>query len=84
MGGSVSQIGQNMGNSSFGPPQQSSGKSGPANQPTQQQGFNGNVTMPGQGGQPQFGAQNPYSNTVGQWDNSQISPVQQQGKGKGA
>jgi hypothetical protein len=36
-------------------------------------------------GQPRIGQQNQYSNTVGQWDNSQIQPVQRQGgKGKGA
>jgi hypothetical protein len=35
-------------------------------------------------GQPRMGQQNQYSNTVGQWDNTQIQPVRQQGKGKGA
>lgn len=80
MGNSVSQIGQSMGNSQFGPPQQSgSGKGGQSSQ-----GMQGQVTYPGQGGQPSIGDQNPYSNTVGQWDNSQIKPVAQQGKGKGA
>jgi len=41
------------------------------------------VTVPSQGGQPQMGMPNQYSNTVGQWDNPQIS-VPQQGKGKGS
>lgn len=35
-------------------------------------------------GQPTMGAPNQYSNTVGQWDNTQIQPVGQHGKGKGA
>jgi hypothetical protein len=35
-------------------------------------------------GQPRVGMQNQYSNTVGQWDNTQIQPVQRNGKGKGA
>jgi hypothetical protein len=35
-------------------------------------------------GQPRIGMQNQYSNTVGQWDNTQIQPVQRNGKGKGA
>ena len=142
MGGVVSQIGQNMGNSRFGPPQQGGGGKGgpiaqaanaasqqPTQQPTsieglyqnvlgrapdqggadywkqqfgdtvdaneyqtflnaakpemQQRGLNGTVTMPGQGGQPKIGSQNPYSNTLGGWDNTQIRPVGQQGKGKG-
>lgn len=34
-------------------------------------------------GQPTMGAPNQYPNTVGQWDNTQIQPVRQQGKGKG-
>jgi hypothetical protein len=35
-------------------------------------------------GQPQAGSPNQYTNTVGQWDNAQISqPTQRSGKGKG-
>ena len=34
-------------------------------------------------GQPRMGQQNQYSNTVGQWDNSQIQPRPQFGGGKG-
>ena len=36
-------------------------------------------------GQPTMGAPNQYPNTVGQWDNSQIQPLQPKrgGKGKG-
>lgn len=41
------------------------------------------ATFPGQGGQPRMGMKNQYSNTVGGWDNTQIRPVGQQGKGKG-
>jgi len=47
-------------------------------------------TMPGQqfqvGQQPRMGQPNPYSNTVGQWDNASIQPQQRPmrgGKGKG-
>lgn len=172
MGGVVSQVGQNMGNSRFGPPQQSGGgKGGPiasaVNQSTQQpnsieglyqtvlgrapdqggadywkQQFGDTIdanevntfrnaaqaelanhspaeqaalapnlvnppqnmaptnaggkgassvnsypgsqaTFPGQGGQPRMGMKNQYSNTLGGWDNTQIRPVGQQGKGKG-
>lgn len=43
----------------------------------------GNVTYPGQGGQPQMGKPNIYSNTVGPWDNASIQPRTQSGKGKG-
>lgn len=62
--------------SQFGPPQpapsESSGKSG------------GQVTFPGQGGQPSVGSPNQYSNTVGQWDNANIQPMRRSGgKGKG-
>ena len=61
----------------------------PAVQPTgqfQPQGKGGNVTYPGQGGQPRFGQPNMYPNTVGQWDNASIQPQQSRnrgGKGKG-
>ena len=44
----------------------------------------GKVTMPGQGGQPQLGMPNAYSNTVSPWDNSVNQPKQGSGKGKGA
>jgi hypothetical protein len=59
------------------------------------QGKGGNVTFPGQGGQPRMGVPNNYSNTVGQWDNATIGTQQyqapqtfqprqtQSGKGKG-
>jgi hypothetical protein len=40
--------------------------------------------MPGQGGQPQLGMPNAYSNTVSPWDNSTNQPKQGSGKGKGA
>jgi hypothetical protein len=46
----------------------------------------GNVTYPGQGGQPQMGQPNNYSNTIGPQTN-QMSPMAMQGqggKGKGA
>jgi hypothetical protein len=44
----------------------------------------GQVTMPGQGGQPQLGMPNAYSNTVSPWDNSSNQPKQGAAKGKGA
>jgi hypothetical protein len=44
----------------------------------------GQVTMPGQGGQPQLGMPNAYSNTVSPWDNSINQPKQGSAKGKGA
>jgi hypothetical protein len=44
----------------------------------------GKVTMPGQGGQPQLGMPNAYSNTIQPWDNSVNQPNQTAGKGKGA
>jgi hypothetical protein len=60
------------------------GKSGFQPQQTEQsQGKGGNVTYPGQGGQPQMGKPNTYSNTVGPWDNASIQPRTQSGKGKG-
>ena len=55
-------------------------------QPNQQQsqpmgkgGYSNSATS----GQPRMGQQNQYSNTVGQWDNTQIQPTHQSGKGKG-
>lgn len=44
----------------------------------------GKITMPGQGGQPQLGMPNAYSNTVSPWDNSSNQPSQGSAKGKGA
>jgi hypothetical protein len=55
-------------------------------QPQATQGKGGNVTFPGQGGQPRMGQPNMYPNTVGQWDNASIQPQQSRnrgGKGKG-
>ena len=61
------------------PPQSSpSGKAG------QVQGSQGVVTTPGQGGQPEMGQPNNYSNTVGSWDNASIQPKSPSGKAKGA
>jgi len=51
------------------------------------QGANGVITNSATSGQPQMGAANQYSNTVGQWDNAAKQPNQsspQMGKGKGA
>jgi hypothetical protein len=44
----------------------------------------GNYQSNATSGQPRMGQQNPYPNTVGQWDNARIQPIGQQGKGKGA
>ena len=44
----------------------------------------GKVTMPNQGGQPELGMPNAYSNTVSPWDNSVNQPKQGAAKGKGA
>jgi len=44
----------------------------------------GKITMPGQGGQPQLGMPNAYSNTMQPWDNSINQPKQGSAKGKGA
>ena len=41
----------------------------------------GRVTMPSQGGQPQLGMPNAYSNTMQPWDNQ--AQMQQSGGGKG-
>ena len=61
-----------MSNAQYQPPQ--------APQPMAKGGnYQSNATS----GQPRMGQQNPYPNTVGQWDNAQIQPVKQQGKGKG-
>jgi hypothetical protein len=50
----------------------------------QPMGKGGAQTNSATSGQPRMGMQNQYSNTVGQWDNTQIQPVQRNGKGKGA
>lgn len=70
---------------------QPNGKGGPVaeTQPYPQQpkpmGKGGAQTNSATSGQPTMGAPNQYSNTVGQWDNTQIQPIQRQnGKGKGA
>jgi hypothetical protein len=49
--------------------------------PMQQSGLGNNVAYPSQGGQPQMGQPNPYSNTTSSWDNASIMP-QQNGGGK--
>jgi hypothetical protein len=53
--------------------------------PPQPMGKGGAQTNSATSGQPTMGAPNQYSNTVGQWDNSEIQPVQPKrgGKGKG-
>lgn len=78
----------------------SSGKGGSQQNTEQMHGSQGAVTFPGQGGQPQMGMPNAYSNTVGpmdqgfggqqsSWDNS-VKPSGKgsaggsAGKGKGA
>ena len=43
----------------------------------------GRVTMPGQGGQPQLGMPNAYSNTMQPWDNQTQQKPQGMGKGFG-
>jgi len=43
----------------------------------------GQVTMPGQGGQPQLGMPNAYSNTMQPWDNQAQQPQVGGGKGMG-
>ena len=58
-----------------------SGSSGKGSAP--QQGMQGNVTYSGTSGQQQMGSPNPYPNTIGQWDNASIQPMQRSGKGKG-
>ena len=82
----------------------SSGKGSPSNQqyeaPEKMQGAQGTVTFPSQGGQPEMGMPNAYSNTIqngqnlldsqGSWDNSPKSmgggkgSSGSSGKGKGA
>jgi hypothetical protein len=63
---------------------QTSGQTGKGQSPAPQ-GFNGAVTNSATSGQPQVGVQNQYSNTVGQWDNTQQQqPPMMGGKSKGA
>ena len=54
-------------------------------QPSRPMGKGGVQTNSATSGQPTMGAPNQYPNTVGQWDNSQIQPLQPKrgGKGKG-
>jgi hypothetical protein len=91
MGGFASQVQQSQTGG------QSSGKGSPVAQAAQQVSEpqqpqyqapqpmgKGGYTNSATSGQPRMGMGNQYSNTVGQWDNSQIQPVQQHGKGKGA
>jgi hypothetical protein len=56
----------------------------PSQTTPQPMGKSGVQTNSATSGQPRMGQENQYSNTVGQWDNTQIQPVQQHGKGKGA
>ena len=68
-----------------GPPlnqQPMGGQNGQYQQP-RGKGGNRNITMPGQGGQPRMGMPNAYSNTIQPWDNANIQPQSQSGKGKG-
>jgi hypothetical protein len=44
----------------------------------------GQITMPGQGGQPKLGMPNAYSNTMQPWDNQPNQANSGAGKGKGA
>jgi hypothetical protein len=87
MGSSVAQVA-----SSTQPQGRPRGKGSPDQQMPQPQQFQptqgkgGNVTFPGQDGQPRMGQPNMYPNTVGQWDNASIQPQQPRnsgGKGKG-
>jgi len=43
----------------------------------------GQITMPGQGGQPKLGMPNAYSNTLQPWDNQAQQPQAGMGKGLG-
>ena len=44
----------------------------------------GQATYTPTSGQQKMGSPNPYPNTIGQWDNASIQPMQRSGKGKGA
>jgi len=94
----VPQGGGGYGDGTYGPPlnqqpmggqngQPDSSLAAPAVMPSRQQpmgkGGSRNITMPGQGGQPRMGQPNAYSNTIQPWDNANIKPQNQSGKGKG-
>lgn len=90
MGSPVSQVAsstQPQGKGFAAPqPKPNADVAGPNSVSGQYQGKGGNVTFPGQGGQPKMGQPNNYPNTIGQWDNASIQPQQPQiggGKGKG-
>ena len=73
----------NMIQSSGGPSQgKGSGPSKNIGYPQTTGMMGGQVTLPGQGGQPQLGMPNAYSNTVQPWDN-QAKPQSGGGKGFG-
>ena len=54
---------------------------GPMGSPQGKSGGQGKITFPSQGGQPQLGMPNAYSNTMQPWDNQ--PQMQQGGGGKG-
>jgi len=54
----------------------------PQQQPQQHFGKGGS-TNSATSGQPRMGRSNPYSNTIQPWDNANIQPQTQSGKGKG-
>ena len=57
----------------------------PSTQAPQPMAKGGNYQSNATSGQPRIGQENPYPNTVGQWDNTQQQTQQpMQGKGKGA
>lgn len=65
---------------------QTSGKTGGLGPPLGQQGQQGAITFPGQGGQPALGQPNVYPNTISSWDNPPTGMSTQpvvRGKGKG-
>ena len=65
---------------------QTFGKTGGLGPPLGQQGQQGAITFPGQGGQPALGQPNVYPNTIGSWDNPPTGMSTQpvvRGKGKG-
>lgn len=86
MGAQISQVQPSQGNQPVNPRPTSANYS-----PVQQQYGGGKVGLSGNkvmysplSDQPSMGQQNPYPNTVGQWDNASIQPQSRQsGKGKG-
>ena len=56
----------------------------PSTQAPQPMAKGGNYQSNATSGQPRMGQENPYPNTVGQWDNTNIQPTRPAGKGKGA